>query len=136
MAEQKNYADWTFEPDANLEASVSIFQEMKSFIQDVVKDNTKEFTKARFVKQNKKTGKIAKGKVKNEEDYETLFSPNNTFTANSEYYFTELAKRALYLEDLLNKVVAKNIDNGRGILIEDLKKKQQQLQQPNLEKVE
>lgn len=136
MAEKKNYSDYTFRPKSELLFPVELVQQLKEFAQEVVKDNTESLTKARFQKLNKKTGKVAKGKVKNENDYETVFSPQTTIEASPDYYFTELAKTALLIEDLINKQVVKNIDNGRGILKEDYEKELKEVQKPNLEKVD
>lgn len=141
MEQQKDYTQYTFRPNEQLEVAAPLLGIFRQFAEEVLnKDGVGTFkaTNPRFEYVHKETGTPAKPKTskdKLDKEYVKVFALDKTLAANPDEYLLDLGKRALSVINLLNSVHKDNVDNGKAILRSELEAEMQQAQTEALQAV-
>jgi hypothetical protein len=126
MEQKKDYTQFTFKPNEQLEVAAPILGILRQFAEEVLnKEGVGVFraTSPRFEYLHKEKGTPAKtgmAKAKLEKDYSKVFSLEKTIAANTDEFLLDLGKRALSVINLLNSVHKDNVDSGKAILRSEL----------------
>ena len=126
MEQQKDYTQYTFKPNEQLEVAAPILGILRQFAEEVLnKEGVGIFraTSPRFEYVHNETGIPAKSgtsKAKLDKEYSKVFSLEKTIAANTDEFLLDLGKRALSVINLLNSVHKDNVDSGKAVLRSEL----------------
>ena len=121
MIQNKDYTKYEFKPEEKLELSPGELTFLFQKLDIIIEDNIIQQTDFRFDKIHKETGELAKkttSKKVIERDYKNVFNPYSTLQAVPKKSLNKVGLEALGLVLMLNDLRTRNIDAGKGSIIE------------------